>query len=542
MSVRQRAQDEQGFTLVEVLVATLLIVVGLFGTLAMLDGANATTTSTKAREQGVALQRELIEGARSIPYDQLTPTSIASRVKAMPNLGDSDLTRPGWTIVRRGVTYTVTLGVCSVDDPADGIGTADPALTCASGTATADQCRQWLGISGSVQGTVGAAAAAAAAHLGLGQCGIDVNLDGTVDQLVQADVNLSLCLQGLLNLFFCPANNGDTNPDDYKRIVSLVRWDRGSGSRYALQITTVPNPGMSAAPAVNSVTNSAGFPTPGSTTARFTATTSRTPDTVAWYVDGTAKSTASNTGGSGTSWTFDWSLGAPNNSATAQPSSGEVLDGSYVVGAKAFDEYGQFGNTRAQTVTLNRRKPYAPLGFAAGINGSETDFEWAPNQERDIQGYHVYQKIGLGSPTQVCDTVQASCTTAQVHAGASYWVAAVDKDSSGNARDGDVSSSVSTTALNSRPNPPTNLTLSSANGVTTLTWTASTGDPDLFDDVDYYRIYRDGTAFANRYDRTGDKTSLTWTDTNTGGTTHSYYVTAVDTHLAESTFAGPRTG
>jgi prepilin-type N-terminal cleavage/methylation domain-containing protein len=542
MSARHGAQDEQGFTLVEVLVATLIIVIGLFGTLAMLDGANATTTSTKAREQGVALQREIIEAARSIPYDQLTPTSIVSRVQAMPNLGDSNLSQPGWTIVRRGVTYTATLGVCSVDDPADGTGASDPATTCAPGSATSAQCDQWLGVNGSVQGTAGAVAAAAAAHLGVGQCGIDLNLDGTVDQLVQADVNLSLCLQGLLNLFFCPANNGDTNPDDYKRIVSLVRWDRGSGSRYALQVTTVPNPGSSAAPAVTSVTNNAGFPNPGASSARFTATTNRAPNTVAWYVDGTPKSTPGNSGGSGTSWTFDWPIGSPSGGSSAQPSSGEVLDGSYVISAKAFDAYGQFGATRAQTITLNRRQPYAPQGFAAGINGSETDFEWAPNKERDIVGYHVYQRTLLGQTTQVCNTVQTSCAYPQTNAGASYWVVAVDKDTSGNLREGDQSSSVTTTALNTRPNPPTNLQLSSANGVTTLTWTASTGDPDLGDDVAYYRIYRDGTAFANRYDRTGDKTTLTWTDTNTSATTHTYYVTAVDKHLAESTFAGPRTG
>src|SRR5439155_11096660 len=97
---------------------------------------------------------------------------------------------------------------------------------------------------------------------------------------------------------------------------------------------------------------------------------------------------------------------------------------------------------RAQTVTLNRRKPYAPLGFAAGINGSETDFEWAPNKERDIQGYHVYQRRLVGitfQTTQVCDTTDTNCTYSQTYPGASYWVVAVDKDSSGNLREGDVS-------------------------------------------------------------------------------------------------------
>jgi Tfp pilus assembly protein PilV len=535
-------REEGGFALIEVMVAAVILVVGLFGTLAMLDGANATTTSTKAREQGVSLQREIVEGARSIPYDQLTPTSIAARVQAMPNLGDSDLSQPGWTLKRRGITYTATVGVCSVDDPADKTGDPDPATTCSAGTATASQCRQWLGIDGGVAGAVGAASAAAAAHLGLGQCGIDVNLDGTVDQLVQADVNLSLCIQGLLSILFCPSNQGDTNPDDYKRIVTLVRWDRGSGSRYALQMTTVPNPGVSGAPAVTSVTNSAGFPAPGSTTARFTATTNRTPATVAWYIDGTAKSTVGNTGGSGTSWWFDWSLGSVSTAAGAQPAAGEVLDGSYVVGAKAFDAYGQSGTIRAQTVSLNRRQPFAPISFAAGINGSRTDFEWAPNKERDIQAYHVYEQRLLMAPAQVCDTPKTTCTYSQAHAGASYWVVAVDKRADGTLREGDASSSVTTSALNNAPNPPTNLTVTAANGSTTLTWTASTGDPNLGDDIDYYRIYRDGNAFGDRYDRTGTKATTTWTDPHTDGTVHTYRVVAVDTHLAESSFLGPVSG
>ena len=54
--------------------AALILVIGTLGTIALIDGANATTSSTKAREQGVNLQREIVEAARSVPYSQLTPT------------------------------------------------------------------------------------------------------------------------------------------------------------------------------------------------------------------------------------------------------------------------------------------------------------------------------------------------------------------------------------------------------------------------------------------------------------------------------------
>src|SRR3954451_23495391 len=95
-------RSESGFTLVEVTVAAFVMVVGLFGTLAMLDNANLTTASTKAREQGVALQRELIEAARSPPYDDLVPGGVVPSIQSHPDLRDDDPSAPGWQIRRRG--------------------------------------------------------------------------------------------------------------------------------------------------------------------------------------------------------------------------------------------------------------------------------------------------------------------------------------------------------------------------------------------------------------------------------------------------------
>lgn len=91
-----------------------------------------------------------------------------------------------------------------------------------------------------------------------------------------------------------------------------------------------------------------------------------------------------------------------------------------------------------------------------------------------------------------------------------------------------------------RPGAPTGLTaVAKADGTTELTWTAPTGSPP----AEFYRIYRDGQNHSDRIDTAGATgTTVTWTDTATGGTQHTYRVTAASAQLTESaTFAGPVT-
>jgi len=529
MTSPRRSFHEGGFTLIEVMMAALVLVVGMLGTVALIDGANATTSSTKAREQGVSLQRELVEAARSISYSQLTPTSIASRIQANSGLEDSNLSSPGWTIRRRGVTYSVSAGACSVDDGKDGTGTHDPASFCATGAGitTAGQCRNILGVGGSIQGNGTAATGSA----GIGDCGIDLNLDGTVDNLVEGSVNL--CALGL-----CITPTGtDSNPDDYKRIVTLVRWDRGTGGRYAIQSSTVSNPGLSAGPqlATPTSTPSNSSAVTSGTSVLFSVMALQTPASVEWLLDGTPQGTASGTALG--PYTFSWNLGTSGSGT-------ETLDGTYVVGAKAYDQYGVYGNTRALTFTINRRQPYAPTGVAAGRNGSVVEFEWSPNKERDVEGYRVYRTTG-GSALVCSLTTRSTCqdTSPPGSGTINYYVVAVDRDPSTNAlREGDHSATVTVTTLNNAPNPPTSLTGSASGGITTISWNAPLiADIDLGDSIAFYRIYRDGATYADRYDRTGTGSQTSYTDTHAGGTTHTYRVTAVDTQLAESTILGPIT-
>jgi prepilin-type N-terminal cleavage/methylation domain-containing protein len=129
---------ERGFTLVEVMVTMLLLVVGIAGTLALIDGANARTVMTKQREAGNALSREVVEATRSVPYRQLNPTSGVSSVQAVPGLADSTPSTTAWTVERRKTVFTITMTICSVDDNQDGFGDITGGNYCGGGGGTTD--------------------------------------------------------------------------------------------------------------------------------------------------------------------------------------------------------------------------------------------------------------------------------------------------------------------------------------------------------------------------------------------------------------------
>jgi Tfp pilus assembly protein PilV len=510
---------EDGFTIIEVLVAAAVLLVGIMGVLGIVIQADGVSTSNRAREQGVALQREVVEAARSITYDQLSQNSIVSKIQALPGLADSTTGANGWTIVRRNITYSISVGTCAVDDSNDGTGPHESAGYCKDGTGstTPQQCLTYLGRTGSIAGAGVVSANSTAA----GDCGIDGNLDGAVDGL--ADTSGGPCTN-------CAGS--DSNPNDYKRVVVLVRWNRGLGTRYALQSSTIPNPGMSAAPAVSKLEPPSVSVPPNVNSVSFTATMSFPPATVLWYVDGTASGNAT---GSLTTWNVTWPLGTVTTGATS-PNVGEVLDGTYLVSAKGFDAYGQAGSSKYSTVTINRRAPYPPSSLRAGRNDSKAYIEWGGNAERDVEGYHVWR---VGSPDQdVCGLVtsRTRCKDNGMPSSGSqqYYVQAQDRDSLGNARLGDKSAVFTVPASDTPPTAPPTIVAAKSGTNTVLSWTAAS-DPDAGDSIQYYRIYRDGTDFVNDYyDRTSTGSNLSYTDTNTGGDVHTYFVVAVDQFNSES--------
>lgn len=515
--------DERGFTLVEVLVAFFLLMVGMAGTALMLNTANAATAGTKAREQGIALQREVVEAARSVPYDQLAPATVVPAVQAKPGLRKLAPTDTSWKVSRGGVTYTVTLGACSVDDDSDeGIGAHDPASFCATSATdtTPARCR---GLLGSGQPIVAPSPA-----IDAGRCGIDLDGDGAVDNLVEADAGCDPC---------SPTPPADPTPDDYKRIVTLVTWDRGTGGGYALQSATVPNPGSAAAIRIDPLTRT--MPTtaaigPGTLSVSFSAIASRPPAAVAWSVNGAIQE-IDPAAQPALSW--DWELGEVDPA-------GSVLDGSYIVGARASDASGIAGPTRSLTVAVNRRQAKAPAGFVAGRNGDAVEFEWTANQERDIEEYRVYRLVDGVKELVACEepTRATSCRRPAGLDG-DYYVLAVDRDAAGVLREGDEPSAVTTegtvTTGAPSPDPPSNLAATREADAVTLSWTPS---PSPSTEVEFYRIYRDGQLYEHRYDRlagTADTDGLyRYVDTQTDGVTHAYSITAVNSKLGESAMLG----
>jgi prepilin-type N-terminal cleavage/methylation domain-containing protein len=511
-------RGEDGFTIIEVMVASVILLVGMMGVLGIVVQSDGVSASNRAREQGIGLQREIIEAARAIPYDGLSQNALVGKIKATSGLTDSAMLATGWTYTRRNVKYAVSIGTCVVDDPSDGTGPHESAGYCVNGTGstTPAQCATYLGSTGSIAGNGTASGAAAA------DCGIDTNFDGAIDGL--ADTSGGACTN---------CSGADANPNDYKRIVVLVRWDKGLGRRYALQSTTVPNPGLAAAPAVTVLSPASKTMAAGDQFINFSVTLNETPAAVAWYVDGTGQGQGT---GSGLNWSFQWDLGAVNT-AGATPFNGEILDGTYVVAAKGVDSFGQAGTAKASTVIVNRRVPYPPSNPHAGRNDGNAYLEWGANSERDVEGYRVY-RVQAGGDQLVCDMVRITrCKDNGMPSGTQqYYVRAVDRDASG-LRNGDKSALVTVPGTDTPPTAPPvppGVTAAKSGQNTVLSWFAAS-DPDPGDSVQFYRIYRDGTDFVgDLLAQTSSGSQLSFTDSATNGDVHTYYVVAVDQSYSES--------
>ncbi|MDQ3629843.1 MAG: prepilin-type N-terminal cleavage/methylation domain-containing protein [Actinomycetota bacterium] len=541
---RHTPPDSQaGFTIIETMVACMLLLVGMVATLTIVDQANSTTVKTRTREQATNLQRELVEAARSVSYDELTPNGLGAAVSARPALGDSSVGAAGWTIRRRNATYTVSMGVCTVDDPRDGTGAHEADVFCPSAgdaSPTPDECANL--INASALGTLPGADVTGDVNAGL--CGIDANLDGTVDGLVSATA--TVCLLSTTNC----TNPPDTNPADYKRIVSLVRWPGG----YNLQTSQVNNPGLAAAPAVTSLTAETNTITDVTRTSLgLTSTTTNMPSTVALYRDGTAIGTASSTGGA--NWAANWNLGPVTTTVGAQPAASETVDGSYQLSEKAFDQYGQYGATRSQTIVVNRRQHFAPARVAVGRNGTGiVEIEWSPAKEHDSEGFRVDRKVNGGPWAEVCSrAVRTACRDTNAPEGTllqprdyTYSVVGYDRDPAGALRAGDRSVvKVVEDPAPPAPGNPGSLQASKVGDNVVLTWTAPPVDL-LRPAPDHYNIYRvaqgaGGASYGDRLDSVYPQEGqpLSYTDTRTTGQVHDYWITAVNSQLGESAKLGP---
>jgi prepilin-type N-terminal cleavage/methylation domain-containing protein len=121
----RRSLAQGGFTIIESMVASAILLIGLLGVLAMLIGSLRATNASNARVAATNLTRELVEATRGLAYDDMTGSLVQTRLQAR-GLGSGT----PWTIERRGTIYTLVATSCTFDDPADKLAATPPAGAC----------------------------------------------------------------------------------------------------------------------------------------------------------------------------------------------------------------------------------------------------------------------------------------------------------------------------------------------------------------------------------------------------------------------------
>jgi type II secretory pathway pseudopilin PulG len=502
---------EAGFTLVEVLIAAVVLLVGLLSLLGLVDVANKVTAGNRARQVATSLARDVIENARSLSYRQITQSGVATALQ--PLIVGSSVSGSNLTVPRSPFSYTVSFNACSMDDPVDGFGDHSSPPT-----------------SGGVW------------------CS-DVAASGTADSEPDDYKRVTVTVTPAAPYASRTAQE-----------TVLVPSNGINGPSVSCLSTTSSCPGTD-----QTVTSGASPQNPSASPAgiTFNVTTSARAASIQWRVNGSPPASAQIATGaldpyvpSGTSSSFAW------NTAS-------VPDGVYQISAIAYDANGNSGTTETLQVSLNRQQATPPASVNAGWDKpiSGVDVQWIPSVDSDILYYRVFSQVGTNAPTQVCQTSALSCSdlTAPAPPGPptclnppqsyttpnDYWVVGVDTDpTTGQPRQSTIlSSRVDANLCDKPPKKPPALTgATTANSSITLTWTVPSApvDPDTGDTISDWRIYRWPTGGAinlpaSRYQFIGATDSsgnwvVNYVDQapDPGGVQQIYCVTAVDSHLQES--------
>lgn len=482
--VWRRLRAEGGFTLIEALVAATVLVVGLITAASILVIATHSDASVRAREGAVTLARQVTEDARSLDYSQISSSTITSSLQAMPGLANTS-SGSNWTVTRGPtgdqVTYTIAASVASLNDA-------------------------------------------------------KVDTSGATTDVKQVTVTVSW------NTF-----NGKTHSYSETTTMTAAGQDPGLiASALQLNSPTSGYAGSATAPVI--ITSIASL--------KFQVSAPSATSAIVWTLNGgKATSWAGSTPTSGNPWISSaWSLSG-------------VSDGTYTIGAQAEDANGVLGPAVTIPVRLIRNVPAAPTvtnyGFNSNlmVNGqptTEAEVQWASNSELNVVGYQVtsqttsstcqtsttsFSPTGCSnwwcfSPTACTDLNSPSDSSDQF-----YNVQALYYDSNNVLRAG---TATTVKIPDGTPSPPGQVPLVNLQAVTQpdntaiLTWTPPVGGTT----VSFYRIYRDGDNYSNRYDTVAASTcSVTCTYHDTNRTTgHDYYITAVSSKLAESAATGPVNG
>lgn len=237
-------RGEAGFTIVEVMVAVVMLVVGVLAMLVMIDGSLASTSRTTAREQATNLARDLVERSRQVPYASTTTDAAAAALAATlpenPAVGGAS-----FVVQRRNVNYAVTVTACSIDDPSDGAGVGDETFCDApsqSGGPGDPSAGSGLAVGPNILGLpVTLAASGSLIETLCNAAGTNSTIAGHVSSLATSLVGaegkgatVSLCSST------GPAVAFDASPDDLRRIRVALSWTaRGTSTPSSLTQTTL---------------------------------------------------------------------------------------------------------------------------------------------------------------------------------------------------------------------------------------------------------------------------------------------------------------
>jgi prepilin-type N-terminal cleavage/methylation domain-containing protein len=492
MSARCQVSSQRGFTLVEVMVAIMILLVGVLGVVAMIDGANAVTSKTKAREGATNIARSIIEVSRSVRYRDLSTAELVTALGTRPGLADASPT-PGYTIRQRGISYRVNITVCSLDDPKDELGHMPTVV---------EICPD-------------------SDRLTAGQPSRDRN----PDDYKRVRVTLTWTARGT-----------DASVTQTSSIINPVG---GLGPSVAGLAMTFPTSTSNDQVRIESNVDHASF----------AATTSSSAVEVDWSVGGDVQGKAD---GGPINWTFDWNFDRPDGSIIYHDCTyviqADAFDNQGRAGAPRaltvvlnrraplpVENFAGGRNENGNRVDLQwNSTPECDVEGYEVYRSAGTDPATAIQVDcldRDLPDY----------------TTKTTCLDDPPGAGTyTYWVRALDKLADASLREGDISTPVFVGGANTVPDAPTNLRTciggqlscvgpdgeAAPTGVVVIGWDQP-ADPD--GQIAFYRIYRDGTAYENRHGVFyPDGGEIAWFEHAPDAQAHTYYVTAVDDDFGES--------
>jgi hypothetical protein len=483
---RLEPRSEAGFTLIEALMAAVILVVGLIGLLGLLDVSVRASASTRAREGATSLAREILEDARTIPYAQIIPTSIESQMKLMNGLENLP------QISRRGFTYTVAVKECAIDDPKDGIAKAHGSTFCS-------EQPNWKGEPEVV--------------------------DTEPEDLKRITAEVSWTVRG--------------RTSTVKQVSTLTAAGQGIGL-LARELHLVEPPYS------NNRTSTAPVITEAATkTLTFSVSFPEGTTAVDWSLEG-AKQEELTPASKATSLTFSWPINEPPlhpyvSDGTYQVAA-QAVNSTGVIGPPI--------SIPVRLIRGTPAAPKEIVGgfntvYMSGVATEVVELQWKANAERNVIGYRVFGPATelICPETKSLETLSTATSCIDFlstkPSERAYTVVALYRnygEASEPVRESPPGSITITRAASTAPNAPTSLVATKElDGSVSLKWKAPEGGTTP---VSFYRIYRGSTNYTSRY---GETTETKFKDTD-AVETHKYWVTAVSSKLVESTFSNEASG